>query len=114
MAGARKSTELLKIAKAGRPALLDFLRLSFGRGLPGGGLPCLAPALLGGADAKGEARFLAACDGFDWPALAAAAAALPKLQPEEDFGACLPYISPYLPVSPPYLPHISPHLPTSP
>ena len=70
MAGARKSTELLKIAKAGRPALLDFLRLSFGRGLPGGGLPCLAPALLGGADAKGEARFLAACDGFDWSALA--------------------------------------------
>ena len=89
VAGARKSTELLKIAKAGRPALLDFLRLSFGRGLPGGGLPCLAPALLGGADAKGEARFLAACDGFDWSALAAAAAALPQLQPEEDFGACL-------------------------
>ena len=89
VAGARKSTELFKIAKAGRPALLDFLSLSFGRPLPGGGLPCLAPALFGGADAKGAARFLAACDGFDGPGLVAAAAALPTLQPEEDFGACL-------------------------
>ena len=89
VAGARKSTELLKIAKAGRPALLDFLHLSFGRPLPVGVLPCLAPALFGGADAKGAVRFLAACDGFDEPGLRAAASALPALGPEEDFGVCL-------------------------
>ena len=89
VAGARKSTELLKIAKAGRPALLDFLHLSFGHPLSGGGLPCLAPALFGGADAKGAVRFLAACDGFDEPGLRAAASALPALGPEEDFGVCL-------------------------
>uniref|UniRef100_A0A7S3TAI6 Poly A polymerase head domain-containing protein n=1 Tax=Emiliania huxleyi TaxID=2903 RepID=A0A7S3TAI6_EMIHU len=63
VAGSRKKDELVKIARAGREPLLTFLDLSFGFPLPnatcgGGGLPCLAPALFGGADPKGVAQFL--------------------------------------------------------
>lgn len=64
VAGSRKKDELLKIAKAGREPLLTFLDLAFGFPLPlptggsGGHLPCLAPALFGGADPKGVAQFL--------------------------------------------------------
>ena len=93
IAGARKATELVKIAKAGRPALLDFLSVAFGTPLAAPAdqpLVCLAPALFGGADAKGEAKFLSACDGFDVKAMRAAAAALPStLSAEETLGACL-------------------------
>lgn len=93
VAGARKSTELVKIAKAGRPALLDFLSVAFGTPLPAPAdqpLVCLAPALFGGANAKGEAKFLSACDGFDAKAMRAATAALPStLSAEETLGACL-------------------------
>ena len=34
VAGARKYTELVKLAKAGREPLLAFLQLAFGRALP--------------------------------------------------------------------------------
>jgi uncharacterized membrane protein YgcG len=64
VAGSRKKDELVKLAKAGREPLLIFFDLAFGFPLPlptggsGGHLPCLAPALFGGADPKGNAQFL--------------------------------------------------------
>lgn len=64
VAGSRKKDELVKLAKAGREPLLVFFDLAFGFPLPlptggsGGHLPCLAPALFGGADTKGNAQFL--------------------------------------------------------
>ena len=63
VAGSRKKDELIKIARSGRKPLLDFLGLAFGRPLPilppsALRLNCLAPALFGGANVDGDARFL--------------------------------------------------------
>ena len=98
VAGSRKATELLKIAKAGNAPLLDFLSLSFGRPVStppsgeGTALPSgtLASSLFGGADPKGEARFLAAPNGFDSSLMRAAAETLPSgLGEDETLGAGL-------------------------
>ena len=115
VAGSRKVTELLKLSKAGREPMLDFLQLSFGRSLPtvpGAAegadaadvcavdqpcppLPCgahgtLAPALFGGADPKGVASFLCSPRGFEPSLMRSAAAALPaSLSEDEAFGSGL-------------------------
>ena len=99
VAGSRKATELLKIAKAGRRPLLDFLALSFGRPLPiaadvlaaSPAAAVLAPALFGGADPKGTARFLTVADGFDEPRLRTTASALPvqMMSDDESLGSAL-------------------------
>lgn len=97
---------MLKIGKAGRAPLLDFLQLAFGRRLPTavpaangttpsptapyGTLATLAPGLFGGADPKGDARFLSAPHGFDASRMRAAAAVLPpSFEEEESLGAGL-------------------------
>ena len=119
VAGSRKNTELLKIAKAGKAPLLDFLDLAFGKTvatpppLPDGRasasaspLPdsppptaaaaatstgTLATILLGGADPKGIARFLAQPTHFDAERMREMAAALPSsgLSEDEALGTAL-------------------------
>lgn len=106
VAGSRKGTELLKIAKAGRQPLVAFMELSFGRqiadasemGAEDGGttslsslpLATLAPALFGGADHKGEASFLGTPHGFDPALLRRAVEALPEdISEEEGLGSGL-------------------------
>jgi hypothetical protein len=103
VAGSRKNTELLKLAKAGTTPLLDFLQLSFGRPVPPsssgdegeGGSPSsdtntLATCLFGGADPKGEARFLDAPNGFDQKMMRKVAACLPEgLGEDEALGSGL-------------------------
>jgi hypothetical protein len=110
VAGSRKNTELLKIAKAGTTPLLDFFTLAFGRKVmmphatrgsankdapagaaagagDGAGAPALgtlATCLFGGADPKGIARFLAAPNGFDDSLMRSAAAALPPALGEDE------------------------------
>ncbi|KAL3930104.1 MAG: hypothetical protein SGPRY_001682, partial [Prymnesium sp.] len=92
VAGARKVTELLKIAKAGRSALLDFLELSFSHPFPSPNLPmpCLAPALFGGADHNGAARFLSIPRGYDSSLMRKAIVSMPlELSEEESLGTAL-------------------------
>lgn len=103
VAGSRKVVELLKIGRAGRTPLLEFLQLAFGRRLPAAvpaaagtealdecsvhaqcTLATLAPGLFGGADPRGEARFLSTPHGFDASRMRAAAAALPASLDEEE------------------------------
>lgn len=92
VAGARKVTELLKIAKSSRGALLDFLELSFSHPFPSDcvHMPCLAPALFGGANHEGVERFLSIPGGYDSSLMRKAAVKLPlELSEEEALGSAL-------------------------
>ena len=107
VAGSRKNTELLKIAKSGQAPLLDFMRLAFGQSVPnvtavGGAaleavsaaelpISVLAPSLFGGADPKGIARFLAEPNGFDEASMRDLLASLPPsgLTEDEALGTAL-------------------------
>jgi len=88
VSGPRKLTELRKIAKAGRAALLDFFELAFEPLVAFGDDVAFGDALFGGPSA--DARRLSVAIGFDAARMRAAAAALPvALEPDSALGGVL-------------------------
>jgi len=93
VAGSRKNTEYQKMAGYGFQYGLDFFKLAFTRTFgPAGAVLRLAPALLGGQDAKGQARTLSNVIGFDEAVFLEVSEHLksvPKDQPALLFGGLL-------------------------
>ena len=89
VAGSRKLTEIMKIAKVGNMELLEFFRLCFdARFLIGpaspdaspGGTGCLAPGIFGGCDGDGSSQYMPPLRSFDsvkFQAVLASAGGLP-------------------------------------
>ena len=89
VSGARKMTELRKLAAAGRPALLDFFDMAFAPLANFGEDVAFGDALFGGPDDDPDER-LSIVDGFDPSRMRRAAAALPpEVRDDASIGALL-------------------------